>query len=135
MPNKERDDYISIKHSFPLWLTEKWLSEGYDEELFAAMNVDAPVFVRLNTLKAISLSEKFEKELSLPFSYVYTGGGSAENTEEFKSGKVAVMDLASQKAISDFDIKENLKILDLCSAPGGKSAFLFLTSFYRRNRV
>lgn len=124
LPEEKGAKYISIKYSFPLYLTEKWLSEGYGEELFAAMNIDAPVFVRCNTLKSDSLSEKFQKESSLPFTYIYKGGGSAENTEEFKNGSVAIMDLASQKAISDFDIKENLQILDLCSAPGGKSAFM-----------
>lgn len=125
LPEKGSAEYISTKYSFPLWLVHKWQSEGYGEELFASMNEEPPVTVRLNTLKGDSLpSSLFEKIPNEPFSYIYIGGGSIENTDWFKSGTVTVQDLASQKAILDFSPKENMQVLDLCASPGGKSAFM-----------
>lgn len=117
-------EYISIKYSFPMWLTKMWLSEGYGEELFAAMNNEPPVTVRLNTLKAASLPEDFKKHDATPYTYTYTGGGSVENTPSYKEGHIAVQDAASQLAIMELDVGENMCVLDLCSAPGGKSAFI-----------
>ncbi len=117
-------DYISIKHSFPLWLTEKWMKEGYGEEFFSAMNEEPPVTVRLNTLKASSLPDSFEKSGLSPYSYTYTGGGSAEYTDSFKNGHIAIQDGASQKAILALGPEKNMSVLDLCSAPGGKTAFI-----------
>ena len=125
LPKKTADaEYISIKYSFPMWLTKMWLSEGYGEEFFAAMNEEPTVTVRLNTLLASSLSEDFEKNTATPYTYTYTGGGSVENTPCFKEGHIAVQDAASQIAVMALDIKEGMSVLDLCSAPGGKSAFI-----------
>ena len=124
LPKKTEAEYISIKYSFPMWLTKMWLSEGYGEEFFAAMNEEPTVTVRLNTLLATSLSEDFEKNAATPYTYTYTGGGSVENTPYFKEGHIAVQDAASQIAVMALDVKEGMSVLDLCSAPGGKSAFI-----------
>ena len=125
LPNRENfKEYISIKYSMPSELVEKWLNEGYGEEFFSAMNEDPPLTVRLNTLKAESLSEKFTKSDFSPFSYTYIGSGSAEHTDEFINGYIAIQDGASQKAVLALDIKENMSVLDLCAAPGGKTGFI-----------
>ncbi len=125
LPNeKSGEEYISIKYSFPMWLTRMWLHQGYGEEFFAAMNEEPPVTVRLNTLLASSLGEGFQKSTSTPYTYTYTGGGSVENTPYFKEGHIAVQDSASQIAVMALDVKEGMGVLDLCSAPGGKSAFI-----------
>lgn len=122
--DKKSGEYISIKYSLPLWLVDLWQSEGYGEEFFAAINLDPPVMVRLNTLITDTLPEEFIKDDSLPHGYNYVGGGSVENHPLYKSGAVTVQDGASQKAISSFHIKEDMRILDLCSAPGGKTAYM-----------
>lgn len=122
--DKESGEYISIRYSFPLWLVEMWKKEGYGEDFFAAMNTEPPVTVRLNTLKSNSLPEEFHKIDFLPHGYNYSGGGSVENHPLFADGIITVQDGASQKAISSFRIKEDMKILDLCSAPGGKTAYM-----------
>ncbi len=120
----ESGEYISIKYSMPLWLVDLWKSQGHTTELFKAMNETPPVTVRLNTLKCTSLGEDFEKTADSDFSYRYVGSRGAENTEEFKSGAIAIQDGASQIAISAFGLKKGMRALDLCSAPGGKSAFM-----------
>ncbi len=118
------DEYISIKYSMPDYLVKKWKIEGYGENFFSAMNEEPPVMVRLNTLKASSLSGDFEKSDISPFAYIYTGGGSVEHTRLFKDGHIAVQDGASQKAALALRVKENMRVLDLCAAPGGKTGFI-----------
>ena len=122
--NKTGAEYLSIKYSMPLWLTEKWISDGYSEDFFRAMNEEPPVTVRLNTLKASALPEAFEKTCLTPYTYIYKGRGSVEHTFSFKEGHIAVQDGASQKAVLALNIKKDMKVLDLCSAPGGKTAFI-----------
>ncbi len=117
-------EYISIKYSIPLWLTEKWILEGYKEDFFRAMNEEPPVTVRLNTLNASNLPDVFEKSDLTPYTYIYNGKGSVEHTTSFKEGHIAVQDGASQKAVLALDVKKDMKVLDLCSAPGGKTAFI-----------
>ncbi len=117
-------EYMSIKYSFPLWLCKKWIGEGYTEKLFSGMNTEPPVVVRLNTLKASVLPDMFEKSSHSPFSYIYKGAGSVEYTDAFKNGDIAVQDGASQKAVMALDVRKNMSVLDLCAAPGGKTAFI-----------
>lgn len=122
--DKESTDYISIKYSLPEWLVETWKKQGYGEDFFAAMNEEPPVTVRLNTLKCSALPKEFEKIPTLPHGYNYLGGGSVENTSFFKEGAIAVQDGASQKTAAALDVREGMRVLDLCSAPGGKTAYI-----------
>lgn len=124
LPDGGTDEFLSIKYSMPLWLVRMWKSQGYGEEFFAAMNQEPPVTVRLNTLKECSLPEEFKKIDNLPFAYNYTGGGSIENMQLFKDGCIAVQDAASQIAVMALDVQKDMHVLDLCSAPGGKAAFI-----------
>ncbi len=122
--NKESDEYISIKYSLPLWLVRMWRAEGYGEDFFSSLNLDPPVTVRLNTLKCASLPEEFEKIPTLPYGYNYVGGGSIESTSFYKEGAATVQDGASQMAVLALDVKKDMRVLDLCSAPGGKTAYI-----------
>ncbi len=124
LPEDDENKYISIKYSLPLWLVEMWKNEGYGEEFFASLNLDPPVTVRLNTLKATSLDEGFEKISALPHGYNYIGGGSVESTSLYQDGIIAVQDGASQFAVTALDVKKGMRVLDLCSAPGGKSGYI-----------
>ena len=124
LPEDKGNKYISIKYSLPLWLVEMWREEGYGEEFFSSLCLDPPVTVRLNTLKGDSLGEGFEKIPSLSHGYNYTGEGSVENTFFYKDGIIAVQDGASQMAVMSLDVKKDMRVLDLCSAPGGKSAYI-----------
>lgn len=121
--NHSSDEYMSIKYSLPLWLVKMWRCEEYGEEFFRALNEEPPVTVRFNTLRGNSLCEAFEK-IDDAYGYNYTGSGSVEGTHEFKNGIVTVQDLASQRAIGVLSPKKGARVLDLCSAPGGKAAFM-----------
>lgn len=119
-----KNEYISIKYSMPLWLVEKWKGEGYGEDFFAAMNEEPPLTIRLNTLKASSLPDEFHKSTLSPYAYTYTGSGSVEKHPLYESGHISVQDIASQNAVLALRVEENMRVLDLCAAPGGKSGFI-----------
>ena len=122
--DKNNPRYISIRYSLPMWLAEMWQKQGYGEEFFQAMLEEPPVTVRLNTLKCKSLPPEFEKIQLLPYGYNYIGKGSIEKNDLFKDGSITVQDGASQFAVGALDVHENMDVLDLCSAPGGKSAYM-----------
>ena len=121
--DKKSTKYLSIRYSLPLWLVEHWQKEGYGEDFFKAMNETPPTVVRLNRAKAKTLGAGFDKVSGSENAYFYTGSGSVENTDEYRNGLVTVQDTASQRAIELLDIKEDMLVLDLCAAPGGKTTY------------
>ncbi len=124
LPEKGSEEYFSVKYSLPLWLVKLWARDGYGEELFAAVNTAPQTVVRKNTLKSGSLSNSFVKIDTAPDAYIYNGVGSCESTKEYSLGLVAVQDAASQRAVLSPPPKKGDRILDLCAAPGGKSAYM-----------
>ena len=123
---------LSVKYSCPLWIVESVLEDdGRDttklllEESLKA----APYVIRTNTLKIST--EDLKKELlkeevslnasALKDSLIIEKGIDIKNSEAFKKGLFYVQDLASQTAISSLDTIKNVRVLDMCSAPGGKS--------------
>lgn len=121
--DKNSDEYLSLKYSFPLWLVAFWRKQGYGEELLKAINSTPPIIARLNTLKGDTLPESFTKIPELPHAYI-CNMGAVENTEEYINGIIAIQDSASQTAISRLNPKENSRVLDLCAAPGGKTTYV-----------
>ncbi len=112
---------LAVKYSFPLWLVEKWAKEQPDiEELLKAMNEEPETFCRLNCTE---LPEDFEHTDISPYTVIYRGSGGAVRSEAYKNGLVTVQDASSQLAVLALKIERGQKLLDICAAPGGKSAF------------
>lgn len=120
--DKISDEYLSLKYSFPLWLVEMWKKQGYTHELLEAINTAPPVIVRLNTLKAKTLSEGFTKSTVAPHAYI-SAISAIEKSDEYINGLLTVQDGASQIAVSRLNPGENSRVLDLCAAPGGKTTY------------
>lgn len=120
--DKNSNEYLSLKYSFPIWLIELWKKQGHTEELLKAMNEPPSVIVRLNTLKESSLSESFQKISAAPHAYI-SSINAVENSYEYKNGIITVQDSASQIAVSRLNPRENSRLLDLCAAPGGKTTY------------
>lgn len=97
-----------------------------------------PVSFRINTLK--SNNEEIEATLNennivffqidfLPHSYILESGHSESdlwNLDIYKEGKIYLQWISSQFPIIFFDniSSKNIKILDCCAAPGGKTSQL-----------
>ncbi len=124
-----RDIFISsgVKYSAPVEFIESLIND-YGMEKMNILLSDAlevpPVTVRMNTLKENSsdIMEKLGAEKSdlIPDCYNLKCGDLTV-LPEFKSGYFHVQDLSSQLCCMALNPTENDKVLDLCSAPGGKA--------------
>lgn len=138
LPDREKDGvaYLSIAHSHPTWLVEKWIKEiGFEqtETLVKANNLPPKVSIRTNTLKitpgsliALLRLRGIEAEASLfvPEGIVVKGSGDLGALPEFKEGFFVVQGEASMLVSYVVSPKPGEIVLDLCAAPGGKATHL-----------
>jgi ribosomal RNA small subunit methyltransferase RsmB len=127
---------IAIRYSHPLWLVEKWV-KYYGMEttvsLCKANNISPPLIIRTNTLKTTreKLIESLHKEgLSCePTAYSPEGilvhhPADITRLSSFQKGWFLVQDEAAQLISYLVNPKPGEYLLDLCAAPGGKTAHL-----------
>ncbi len=129
---KDRTKRLSIEYSHPEWFVDKFIKlhgEDFVKSLMKINNTPPEFIIRVNTLKC-SREELMEKLTSrgvkcvegrLEEALILHGMSSIEKSEEFRSGLFTIQDESSMLAVKVLDPKPNEKILDLCSAPGGKS--------------
>jgi 16S rRNA (cytosine967-C5)-methyltransferase len=128
--------HISVTQSHPLWLVQRWTKElGMEETLRICKynNQISPLTLRTNTLKINrrDLIEKLrEKELKpLPSTFSEEGillrdPPPTSELPFLKEGLYIIQDEASQLITSVVDPKPGERILDACSAPGGKTTHM-----------
>ena len=86
--------------------------------------------VRVNKLKYSEEEfEEFLKEKDIQIikkvdSVYYVNSGLIINSKEFKEGKIIAQDASSYLAAKNLDAMPNELVLDICAAPGGKTAVL-----------
>ncbi len=132
---KDDAERISIETSHPLWLVKRWI-RAYGKEKTEAMcqhNLTAPEqTVRINTLKtsrdeAIRVLEEegFEAKAAdiSPFA-IHIARGNAARSQLFKEGAISIQDESSMLVAPVLNAKPGQRILDMCSAPGGKTAHI-----------
>lgn len=126
---------ISLKTSMPIWIIEKLLEEKTleeVEEICENCNKRPSISIRINKLK--TNKEDVEKELkkqNIIFSSTVLDEfieiknvKNIENLEIFKKGFFTIQDEAAGLVAIILDAKKGDKILDACSAPGGKTTFI-----------
>ncbi|RLJ62468.1 16S rRNA (cytosine967-C5)-methyltransferase [Lacinutrix venerupis] len=134
---KGRFDELSqirkIKESFPDWideLAEKELGETVWNKEAAALNEQADVILRANTLK--TTKEKLKSELfdldfvteeikGYPDALKLKERANVFTTEAFKKGWFEVQDASSQLVAEFLDVKPGIKVVDTCAGAGGKT--------------
>ena len=105
----------------------KLLGSDYDDFICALENNEAVRGIRVNTLKTETDFFNADGVFSLsPLSYfsegfILDGGDGVGNTPEHHAGMIYVQDPGAMATASALDIKEGWAVLDMCSAPGGKS--------------
>lgn len=125
----------AIEHSVPDWLSEtleQELGANWEKEM-KALNEQAPVVLRVNTLKT-SVRELIadlqdENVEALPLSQYPDAIQLVEKknvflTTAFKEGWFEVQDASSQKIAPLLDVKEGLRVVDACAGAGGKTLHL-----------
>lgn len=126
---------LSIKTSHPLWLVELWNEAyGFDitEQICEANKQKKLVNVRANRLKAnkeMILSMLEEAEIEAKPSTVIEQGinivqGNIVQSKIMQEGYVTVQDISSMLAAEFMQVEPGMKVLDTCSAPGGKTTYL-----------
>lgn len=130
-PDREADPvgYLSAWHSHPRWLVERWVREwGVEgaEALVEANNRRPELFLRpLRTSAAearVRLGEHGVEAEPVPLSpdslRILPPAGAAEALE---AAPAVVQDPAAALVVRYAAVPEGARVLDLCSAPGGKA--------------
>lgn len=135
------DERLSVLYSAPIDLV-RFLKHHYNEKnaeeiLKSALN-KKEITIRVNTLKTTEneLIEILKKEnisteiTSLKNALIINTKGAVYELDAYKKGLFYVEDISSQICVKELGLKENYKLIDVCSAPGGKS---FTASQYMNN--
>lgn len=132
IPGRGSAEYLSTKYSHPAWLINRIMERhGYEftEAFLAENNRPAPITVQINTLKISAADYKAalaaegvefseDKELG---GCLQIAGGSVTALPGFSEGLFYVQDKAARLAVCAAEPRPGISVLDLCSAPGGKS--------------
>lgn len=128
--------YLSLRYSHPEWMVRRWLKRWGREEteaLCQANNEPAQTWIRTNTLKISRadlrdhlIEEGIGVELGtrIPESLRIQNFGGLERLESFREGLFTVQDESSQLAAHVVATLPGQRVLDACSAPGGKATHL-----------
>ena len=133
---KDDIDYLAIKYSYDKWMIRNWMihfGREFTEKLLEANSKRPNIYLRTNTLK-ISRDELIEKlqEQNIKASKVSVVGEAIkvenlkdiENNSLYKEGLFTVQDISSMLVGKVMNPKENSLVLDICSAPGGKTTHM-----------
>ena len=122
-----------ILYSIPKWFydtLEKQYGNDNLKQAITSLKKIPYLSVRVNKLKYTE--EKFEeflKEKDIQIikkvdTVYYVNSGLIINSEEFKTGKIIAQDASSYLAAKNLGAMPNELVLDICAAPGGKTAVL-----------
>ena len=130
---KEPQSYAD-KYSHPdelISLLKANLPKGKLEPMLIADNASPETVVQVNTLRTttVQLLQQLEKEgvTAKPHGWmrdclILSGTGSMEKLPSFREGLFYVQDPAAKLSVLCAKLpRENIQLLDCCSAPGGKS--------------
>ena len=118
---KDLSYHLSIKYSFSEWMVKIFIKDmGKDRAIeFLSYEGDNKItYVYDNPLKTDNVLSGYP-----PYARKITSIADIENLEEFTSGQIAVMGISSMKALNAV-YKGQRRVLDVCAAPGAKSAYL-----------
>ncbi len=124
---------IGLQYSFPDWIVRRFLEqygEAETEQICESLNVQAPLTLRVNTLK--TTVEECQKSLSeegiqtqftrlSPFGLIVSKRMNVFQLQAFRDGFFEVQDEGSQLLPFLIDPKPTAKVLDACAGAGGKT--------------
>ena len=122
-----------VLYSIPKWFCDVLEKQYGNENLKQAITSLKKIpylSVRVNKLKYLEEEfEEFLKEKDIQIikkvdTVYYVNSGLIINSEEFKAGKIIAQDASSYLAARNLGVMPNELVLDICAAPGGKTAVL-----------
>jgi 16S rRNA (cytosine967-C5)-methyltransferase len=127
-------EQMAILHSHPTCLVERWLARlgetdtiallranNHTPRLSCAISDPRERSEVLEELAKAGLAIEPGRLLGSAFSAT---GGSVSRTSVFREGRISIQDEASQAVPLLLDVRPADSVLDLCAAPGGKTANL-----------
>jgi 16S rRNA (cytosine967-C5)-methyltransferase len=133
-PDLALGDRLGIMHSHPAWMIDRWLARFGESATIALLEADnrAPRLALaihdterrdevLRELESSGLRVEPGRLLKNAFA---ASGGSITHTAPFRGGQISVQDEASQAVPLLLGVSPGNRVLDLCAAPGGKTAAL-----------
>jgi 16S rRNA (cytosine967-C5)-methyltransferase len=134
LPRNLAAERLGIVHSHPTWLVERWLKHFGEDQTVALLEAN-------NAAPSLSIAVHNSEKLKdiraaleraglrvepghLLKTALVASGGSPTRTEAFRKGWISVQDEASQAIPLLLGVRAGERVLDLCAAPGGKTAAL-----------
>jgi 16S rRNA (cytosine967-C5)-methyltransferase len=131
-PTSSRAEQLAILHSHPTWMVERWLARLGEPQTIALLEANNRTPRLSCAIHEISTLDTVTRELRAAGLRVLPGemlksafavsGGSPARTEAFRAGKISIQDEASQIVPLLVEVQGGERVLDLCAAPGGKTA-------------
>ncbi len=123
-------EYLSVKYSYPLWLTEKLLLQyGFEkaEGFMAESNKSHRVNLRVNPLKGtpetvceMLKTDGVDAVIENDSIWVF-GKINVNQLKSYKEGYFSLQNISSYMAVCALSPKKGDVVMDICAAPGGKS--------------
>lgn len=137
-PNPDEDliGYLSAYYSHPAWMVKRWVNRFGKEEtekLLFANNSKPILTLRVNKLvtnkeelKALldSVELKYTDSKILPEFIRLNNLTNITDWEYFQKGYFSVQDESTGLPVKLLDLHPGMRVLDMCAAPGGKTAFI-----------
>ena len=138
----DKIERIAVQTSHPRWLIEKWREQfGLEEaELIALANNETPNTVFRLTRKSdentLNILNKFN--LGITESEIVQNAWKVQQSNEIlrsfaEDGKIYFQDEASQIVGNAVKLTDDTKFLDVCAAPGSKTAQIAMRSISHEN--
>ena len=133
LKNLADEKNYEVLYSIPEWfcdiLEKQYGNENLKQSITSLKKIPY-LSVRVNKLKYTEKEfEEFLKEKDIQIikkvdTVYYINSGLIINSEEFKTGKIIAQDASSYLAARNLGVIPNELVLDICAAPGGKTAVL-----------
>lgn len=132
-PDKEKDfeQYLSVTYSMPMWIVSMWieqLGKEQTQDLLKGLLAEHPVTVRFRKESADAAKKALQEQGGtleqhpyLPYACRITRTDDISRLPGYEKGAFVIQDVSSMLAVEAVGIKPDMKILDICAAPGGKS--------------